>query len=84
MNEPPPPWEAFAHRFGTYIPAGSPMEAQPLTAERLRRALVRMGAATTPGPDGWRVAELRVLPLPFLERLAALFLTVEKSICLAW
>lgn len=50
-----------------------------MTGERLQAVLSRMRDGQSGGMSGWRVAELRRLPLSILQRLAVVFDTVEKT-----
>ena len=77
-SEPEPEWEPFSARFGAHI-AKYPMQLQALEGKHLRQALEKMADAQAGGVEGWRVAELKRLPKPLLNRLAALFNVIEKT-----
>ena len=73
-----PDRESFTHRFGRYI-CQCHMEMQNLTGKHLRLRLGRMREGQACGIDGWRVAELKRLPLPMLNRLAILMGEIERK-----
>eukprot|EP00973_Karenia_brevis_P005235 718680-Karenia_brevis.AAC.1 len=53
------------------------MEVIDITGEDIMRLLKKMRADSAPGMDGWRVDELKILPVCLLERLAELLNTIE-------
>eukprot|EP00973_Karenia_brevis_P031998 4415865-Karenia_brevis.AAC.1 len=53
------------------------MEIEAITGEDLQRVLARMSGA--PGADGWRVNELKALPLSILNALAEMLNLIEKA-----
>ena len=55
------------------------MQARPLTTQTLRRSLSKMRSSGSCGRDGWRIAEVKVLPAFFLDRLAVLLNTVGET-----
>ncbi|CAE8613885.1 unnamed protein product [Polarella glacialis] len=59
--------------------AGMSADDNDLTGKRLQEVLRRMRSAQACGMEGWRVSELRALPLPLLDRLAEFFVMVERS-----
>ena len=74
-----PSWDCFAARFVKHVPPRRAMSLRPLIGEGLRRTLKRMRSSSVPGPDGWRVAGLKLLPDSILDRLAELFCVVEET-----
>ena len=73
-----PSWEPFFERFGTYIRT-SRMSSTELTGQRLQEQLKRMRSAQACGMEGWRVAELKALPLTLLDRLAEVMNLIEQE-----
>ena len=73
-----PSWDAFFVRFRRYI-RRVPVVLPALTATDLRATLTKQRLWSAPGPDMWRVAELRALPDTLLERLADVLNTVEAT-----
>ena len=55
------------------------MQVDRLDGERLRSTLSRMKSNTACGCDGWRMDELKRLPVPLLDRLASIFNAVEET-----
>eukprot|EP00660_Eupelagonema_oceanica_P019607 gene19607-biopygen16350 len=78
-DSPEPRWEPFEARFGAYIKRCPMPELPELTGDALRETLSRMAARQAGGMDGWRVRELRALPVPILDALAGLLNEVERS-----
>ena len=74
-----PAWEPFASRFQRHFPRPRPMERTPLTVERLRRTIDRMKSNSSCGLDSWTVADLKMLPDSFLERLVAIYHIIEHT-----
>ena len=72
-HEEPPDEASFLSQFGAHIPASVPCNIEPLTGQKLQKSLKRMRIGTSPGAEGWRVEELRVLLSLFFDRLADLF-----------
>eukprot|EP01063_Lacrimia_lanifica_P001316 TRINITY_DN1064_c0_g1_i3.p1 TRINITY_DN1064_c0_g1~~TRINITY_DN1064_c0_g1_i3.p1 ORF type:complete len:1033 (+),score=216.88 TRINITY_DN1064_c0_g1_i3:170-3268(+) len=70
-------WDAFRAKYGEYFPPPVPFAATEITADALAEQLSRLPRAKAGGVDGWRVAEIRALPYPFLEYLAAILRGVE-------
>ena len=75
----PPDWHSFASSFGQFAPKGATMHSRPIDAASLRGTLMRMSSSSSCGLDGWRVTELKALPIRCLERLAELLNAVERS-----
>ena len=50
-----------------------------LTGQRILEVLRKMKNSSCPGLDGWRVAELRALPLQLLDLLADIFNVIEET-----
>eukprot|EP00661_Eupelagonemidae_sp_cell13_P003443 gene3443-2025_t len=67
-----PSWARFRERYRDFIER-HPLKLEPITAENLRRGLAKMGSGSAAGMEGWRPRELKALPLPLLEGLAAIF-----------
>ena len=76
---PVPSWDDFVAHFGAHIPAPTPCDIGPINASKLEGILKRMKASSAPGADGWRVAELRMLPMQFLDKLADLLNEIEDT-----
>ena len=74
-EQPEPSWESFTRLYASYMPCCS-MELSDITGAEMRQVLRRMGGA--PGVDGWRVGELKALPLALLDRLAEVFNFIER------
>eukprot|EP00666_Eupelagonemidae_sp_cell4sb_P005827 gene5827-biopygen9860 len=77
-EKPEPEWAPFAQRFGKYVER-HPMKVADLTGADLRAILARMPARQAGGMEGWRVRELKALPLPLLGALARVFNAVERA-----
>ena len=78
-SAPAPSWHEFKARFGQHLPESCPMHLRELTGQELQKTLKRMRAGSAAGCDGWRVDEMRMLPIPILERLAFIFRLVEST-----
>ena len=74
-----PSWEAFADRFQCHFPPPCAMEETLLSLEALKQTINRMKSNSSCGLDGWAVADLKLLPDEFLERLVELYHVIEKS-----
>ena len=74
-----PAWNAFQTQFGEFFAPRHDMHLDPLDGQKLRATLMRMRSASAPGCDGWRVDELKKLPLPILDRLADLLNIIEET-----
>ena len=74
-----PSWNVFRDRFGKYFAPKVTMNVDDITGSLLRSTLMRMRSKSAPGCDGWRVDELKRLPLALLDRLACLFNVVEET-----
>ena len=55
------------------------MHCSKLAATDLRRTLARMSTSSSCGADGWRVAELKMLPDVFLDRLCTVLDAIEET-----
>ena len=55
------------------------MQFQALEGCHLWKTLRRMKSKSAAGCDGWRVDELKRLPVPLLDRLASLFNVIEDT-----
>ena len=77
-HKPEPTWQAFSDRFGAHIEK-HPLELDLLDGKRLKEALGKMRDAQAAGMEGWRVAELKRLPLSLLNRLAQVLNAVERT-----
>ena len=73
-----PAWGPFATRFGRRI-LRVPMTLADLMAADLQTTLTKQSTRCAAGMEGWRVAELKVLPTFLLDKLAQLLNNVEKS-----
>ena len=69
---PPPSWDVFKTRYGHIFPPRLPYVSPVFTGEMVMEALKHMSSDTSCGVDGWRVWELKCLPMELLERLAQL------------
>ena len=74
-----PTWQHFEEVFGDHIPVSCECAVDELDGEKLRSACKKMKSASAPGADGWRVAELQVLPLQLFEKLAQVLNLVEET-----
>ena len=72
-----PCWEDFQKRFQTYMPRCH-LEVGRLTGQRLKASLGKMRSEQAGGMEGWRVKELKKLPVVLLDRLAVLLEVVEQ------
>lgn len=73
-----PEWEPFRKRFGQYI-AKHKMDNLPLiTGKALARVIKKKKDRSASGIDGWRIAELKRIPLPLLDLFAELLNLVEE------
>ncbi|KAJ9450665.1 Phosphatidylserine decarboxylase proenzyme [Diplonema papillatum] len=75
---PEPEYEPFRDRFQDHI-GPHLMEAGTITGEELRILLRKKPKKSASGVDGWRMAELRELPLPLLNALADVMNLVEAT-----
>ncbi|KAJ9442875.1 hypothetical protein DIPPA_26345 [Diplonema papillatum] len=75
---PEPEYEPFRDRFRDHI-GPHMMEAGTITGEELRILLRKKPKKSASGVDGWRMAELRELPLPLLNALADVMNLVEAT-----
>ena len=75
---PEPDWERFRTRFGPHI-VHTPMVLHDLTADDLLKTLKTQSVRTACGMDGWRVAELKSLPIPLLTRMADMMNYIETQ-----
>ncbi|KAJ9444445.1 Retrovirus-related Pol polyprotein from type-1 retrotransposable element R2 [Diplonema papillatum] len=73
-----PKWEDFVRRYGKYVKRGA-CEDRPLTGEDLSATLKKMKARKAGGMDGWRVCELKTLPVPLLDVIALALNDVEGA-----
>ncbi|KAJ9456836.1 Retrovirus-related Pol polyprotein from type-1 retrotransposable element R2 [Diplonema papillatum] len=73
-----PKWEDFVQRYGKYVKRGA-CEDRPLTGEDLSATLKKMKARKAGGMDGWRVCELKALPVPLLDVIALALNDVEGT-----
>ena len=69
LNEPEPDWNKFREIYERHIPC-HPMTISDIHGTELRTILSRMQGGSACGMDGWRVVELKLLPLPLLNALA--------------
>eukprot|EP00973_Karenia_brevis_P079296 11003709-Karenia_brevis.AAC.1 len=71
-----PDWNAFEERFTQHI-VEHPLNVSRINGMELQQVLQRMSGS--PGLDGWRVSELKALPIFFLNLLADFLDTVERT-----
>ena len=77
-EKPEPDWGAFREKFAEDIAGkGQAMQMDRLTGKELQQTLGRMKTQTSAGVEGWRMAELKALPLVLLDRLADVFDAIE-------
>ena len=72
-----PPIDAFVARYGKHI-AYREMTLGPITGNRLHRKFCAV-KVTSEGVDGWRLQELRDLPMVLHQMLAGLLERVEQT-----
>jgi len=75
----PPSWIDFKKRFSDFFVEEHPMHIDRLDGAQLRRTLQRMRSKSAPGCDGWRVDELKLLPVVLLDRLGMLLNLIEDT-----
>eukprot|EP00971_Amphidinium_carterae_P346895 6488648-Amphidinium_carterae.4 len=68
----------FAEKYERLVPQHDDDEWQPITATNLMDALRRTRTHTSAGPCGWRVSELRKLPLRAWTQMALIFNVAEE------
>eukprot|EP01064_Diplonema_japonicum_P022674 TRINITY_DN326_c1_g1_i7.p1 TRINITY_DN326_c1_g1~~TRINITY_DN326_c1_g1_i7.p1 ORF type:complete len:1215 (+),score=217.14 TRINITY_DN326_c1_g1_i7:1591-5235(+) len=73
-----PKYQDFKERYGAYIEKNE-MALLPLTGSDLREVLMKKTKKTSPGVDGWRMAELRAMPQVLLDAWAKMFNVIEVS-----
>ena len=69
-TSPPPSWHDFEARFGQHFVGKHPMQLEPLDGKSLQHTLRRMKSKSAAGCDGWRVNEMKKLPIALLDRLS--------------
>ena len=80
QDQPEPTYEAFRERFEADIAGrGCEMKLSKLDGNDLRKTLRKMKTKTSAGIEGWRMAELKQLPTPLLDKLADVFDVVERT-----
>ena len=67
-ESPPPNRHYFQSRFGTYVVEKLDMQFQTLEGCHLWKTLRRMKSKSAAACDGWRVDEIKRLPVPLLDR----------------
>ncbi|KAJ9435454.1 hypothetical protein DIPPA_12764, partial [Diplonema papillatum] len=77
-DRPEPEYGPFRDRFQEHIDTHL-MEPGTITGEELRTLLRKKPKKSASGVDGWRMAELRELPLPLLNALADVMNLVEVT-----
>eukprot|EP00973_Karenia_brevis_P003920 540747-Karenia_brevis.AAC.1 len=55
------------------------MEVGNITGAELQNLLAKCASQSACGMDGWRMAELRMLPVALLDGLAQIFNCIEKG-----
>ena len=78
-TRPEPEWDEFVASFGRFVPDAQPCSCPALDGAMLATTARRMKCGAAPGQDGWRVAELRALPPPLLDKLAEALNEVERT-----
>ena len=77
----PPRWDAFEDKYGQYFANWTPAPSNTPSAEELCRQARKMRAQSSPGYDGWRPAELRVLPSnAWVQRKKVLDLSIQLRV----
>eukprot|EP00973_Karenia_brevis_P064359 8942182-Karenia_brevis.AAC.1 len=71
-----PSWDKFHARFEPYIQQ-HPLRVDDITGDELKKILFKLSGM--PGLEGWRVQELKLLPVCLLELLAVLFNVIEHT-----
>ena len=79
MEEEEPRWDDFVERYRNALPERARCEHGGLSGEDLQSTLMRMSGTKACGLDGWRVLELKALPLPLLQILAEALQRVENE-----
>ena len=74
-----PDVNAFLNHFGQFCKPMEEFVVPKLTGQRILEVLRKMKNSSCPGLDGWRVAELRALPLQLLDLLADIFNVIEET-----
>ena len=67
----------FLDRYKEYLREGEAVRLPPLTGASLAAGQAHMNPHSAGGTDGWRVQELKELPLSILHRLAGILTAVE-------
>ncbi|KAJ9439789.1 Retrovirus-related Pol polyprotein from type-2 retrotransposable element R2DM [Diplonema papillatum] len=76
---PEPSYDDFAKAFGEHV-QHRPMQVTDITGEELRTILrERKKKSSACGVDGWRMDELKALPVPLMDAFASFFNLVEKE-----
>ena len=75
-------WNLFHQRYGALIQS-HPCIVDDISGVRLQRQFRRMGKTRAVAADGWRVGELRLLPLAICDLMAVLLKAVEDK-WLSW
>ncbi|KAJ9442878.1 Retrovirus-related Pol polyprotein from type-1 retrotransposable element R2 [Diplonema papillatum] len=76
---PEPSYGDFAKAFGEHV-QHRPMQVTDITGEELRTILrERKKKSSACGVDGWRMDELKALPVPLMDAFASFFNLVEKE-----
>ena len=50
-----------------------------MSGDKLLKACQKIKRGTSPGADGWKVSELRMLPLAIFKRLADVLNVIEEA-----
>ena len=61
----PPEWNQFEEKYGQYFNNWTTAPTDTPSADQLHNQARKMRAQSSPGYDGWRPAELRILPRSF-------------------
>eukprot|EP01064_Diplonema_japonicum_P018815 TRINITY_DN274_c0_g1_i12.p1 TRINITY_DN274_c0_g1~~TRINITY_DN274_c0_g1_i12.p1 ORF type:complete len:1432 (+),score=270.25 TRINITY_DN274_c0_g1_i12:1996-6291(+) len=77
-DKPQPAYATFEKEYGAYIEKRD-MVWTPITGIRLKQVLKKKTARSAAGVDGWRMAELRRLPVSILDAWAVFLNEVEET-----
>ena len=73
-----PSWEAFRNQFQDLL-VSQPCIIEDITAEQIYQHIQRMPASRAIAVDGWRVSEMKQLPVSLLKLVAELYQAVENG-----
>lgn len=78
-NSPEPQPEPFFDRYRDHIRRNPMREVTKITGAELRAILKKKRGRSACGVDGWRLEELKALPMPLLEALSQVMNVVEET-----